>query len=411
MDRREYKLFNALPLRTNIVPKYITLDTAAIVNLFIKDNYELYSKNITTYKQQIWSKFFKIKKRCFKKNGYNFDYMIKTDGISCSILFVKVDADNVPIKLPYNDINVPYIGEISDIERDDIIKSTKKVVTIDPGKNDLISAMKEGSKNNPNIFFKYTQRERNHHAKKKKYKKIRAKLKTEKISNKTITELETMLLKYNSKTCGFQAFKNYLKNKIILNRLVFDHYKQTIYRKLNWNTKINISRSEDKMLNRFEEKMGSPREIIVVIGDYSDKGMKGTESSMTKKIRKLFKQRGYTTYLIDEYNTSKICHHCKGYTENLEVNPIKELLKKKLPQAQEEDKERKFRDTLMNKLIKNKKKINDVKPKPKSKIQHIKNKNREWTIIDECMNYGKYCNNKKVQKSETDQVYSLWINP
>jgi len=71
------------------------------------------------------------------------------------------------------------------------------------------------------------------------------------------------------------------------------------------------------MLNRFQDKMGTPKEIIVVVGDYSDKGFKGKEPSISKKIRKLFKNRGYETYLIDEYRTSCICSKCHHKTENL----------------------------------------------------------------------------------------------
>ena len=70
------------------------------------------------------------------------------------------------------------------------------------------------------------------------------------------------------------------------------------------------------MVNDFKKKMGKPEDTIIAIGDYSDKGLKGTESSITKKTRKIFKRHGYEVYLINEYNTSKLCCCCGNTTEN-----------------------------------------------------------------------------------------------
>ena len=38
--------------------------------------------------------------------------------------------------------------------------------------------------------------------------------------------------------------------------------------------------------------------------------MKGVESIICKKIRKIFKNTGYKTYLINEYCTLKMCNSC-----------------------------------------------------------------------------------------------------
>jgi len=37
LEKQENKLFQPLPLRNNIIPKHIILDTACIINLFCHD--------------------------------------------------------------------------------------------------------------------------------------------------------------------------------------------------------------------------------------------------------------------------------------------------------------------------------------------------------------------------------------
>jgi hypothetical protein len=315
-----YKLFNALPLRTEIVPKYITLDTAGLIALFTKKNKAYNLKNLTKVKKSIWIKFFKINKKSFKRNGYKFNYMIKTDGIGTSILLIKVDKNGNPIPEPTKKELEEYESRSSCKYIDNIkiskLKSKPNIIPGDPGKNDLIKFIKKNPDGSGYISFAYTKGKRNSDTKKKKYNQIRLEQKKEKIKGKTINEIEQELLPYNHKTCDFISFMMYLVKKNEINRILFKHYSKKIYRKLNFNTYINTQRSEDNMVNEFKKIMGAPEDTIVVIGDYSDSGLKGTEPSITKKTRKIFKRHGYDVYLINEYNTSKLCCHCENETEN-----------------------------------------------------------------------------------------------
>ena len=45
--------------------------------------------NLTANRKKVWSKYFKIRKKCFWKRGYDFNYTIETDGFSCSLVFVR----------------------------------------------------------------------------------------------------------------------------------------------------------------------------------------------------------------------------------------------------------------------------------------------------------------------------------
>jgi hypothetical protein len=97
-------IYNVFPLRTNIIPKYIRLDTATLVKLFItpqnRATYgtkeELLSHgNLLRRQADIWGFFFRTEMRCFAsqpKNRYQFNFMIETDGVACSILWVRKDG-------------------------------------------------------------------------------------------------------------------------------------------------------------------------------------------------------------------------------------------------------------------------------------------------------------------------------
>jgi len=101
-ETMKHRLFNVLPLRTNIIAKNICIDTRSLIMNFTKEKKGWYLEN---YKKlalynELWHKFFKIDSRSFKKNKYKFSNMIRTDGVSCCILFVKTD-NNGEARLDY----------------------------------------------------------------------------------------------------------------------------------------------------------------------------------------------------------------------------------------------------------------------------------------------------------------------
>jgi hypothetical protein len=66
------------------------------------------------------------------------------------------------------------------------------------------------------------------------------------------------------------------------------------------------------MIKNFTKKFGESNDIIIAMGDY-DKGnnnMNGLEPTICKKFRKIFKNAGFRTYLVNEFRTSKLCNCC-----------------------------------------------------------------------------------------------------
>ena len=333
-EKKQIRLFNVLPLRTNIIIKNICIDTCGLISNFLGDesttNYlRNYKKGTIQY--NLWNRFFKFNKAVFKKNKYTFHFMIKTDGVSCNIVFVRLNNDLKPLektnsnKKCSEEVNTEYIEnvQLSDNTRN------KRVVVADPKHSDLIycGSYKDNDYTNDIETFRYTQNQRRIETRLSKYQKIQNNIKKTTIIqireenvnvNVNVIDIETILSHYSSKTCDYTKFLNYLIAKNKANYQLLPHYEQPIFRKLKLNSFINTQKSEAKMITNFKKKFGGPDKTIFVIGDY-DKGsyhMKGVEPVICKKFRKLFKNAGYETYLINEFRTSMLCNCCNGVLKN-----------------------------------------------------------------------------------------------
>ena len=99
LEKQESKLFQPLPLRNNIIPKHIILDTACIINLFCPEKDKEGNKikkgellsNVKDNQNEVWSNLLNLNHRIFKNKHYQFHNQIQTDGISCCLLFIRKD--------------------------------------------------------------------------------------------------------------------------------------------------------------------------------------------------------------------------------------------------------------------------------------------------------------------------------
>jgi hypothetical protein len=304
---------NVFPLRSEITPKYIRLDTTTLVNLllrkehgtkgFFKTKGEL-KKN----EDKIWKFFFRTERKMFNKTGFSFHHMVSTDGIGLSILFLRDDL--VGKKLPMMKKGISkelYIDELDDYSK----LQNKKVIGIDPGKEDLIYCVDDASKD-ANIF-RYSQNQRRKETKMKKYNNIILGMKNNKIEGKTIIEYETELSHFNRKSLQITKFKEYLQEKNRINHILFRFYRKELFRKLKFGKYINIKRSEQKMISDFKKTYGNPENVVICIGDWEQrKQMKYKEPTLGKGIRTLFRKNNYNVFLVDEFRSSCKCSKCDG---------------------------------------------------------------------------------------------------
>ena len=346
-DEYQTKLYQIIPQRSSIVPKYITIDTSSLINLVITTNISEALERVEEDGNMHWNQHFKTEEKIFERRCYKFNKMIKTDGIGCSVLLIKV-VDGNPIKLnswqqkKIKELNENRDKYIEEVEITEAMKQRKKI-TNDVGHEDIMHCVSKQSsvettiidkktkekriiKTKENRCFRYTQNQRRVETKLKKYNKIRKELKKRKTINQiSAEELESEISKFNSRTNEIKEFMKYCKKKNEVNRRTFIHYNSNIHRKLRMNAYINTQRSESEMVNEFKKIYGSPEGCIVIIGDYSKKdNFKGKEPTINKKIRDILRKAGYEVYLIDEYYTSKLCNKCEHECETfLEVKSKK----------------------------------------------------------------------------------------
>jgi hypothetical protein len=313
VENDEETISNVFPLRSSISPGYIRLDTITLVYLLLrkeqgkKGDY-CNQGNTKKHEDKIWKFFFRTEKKVFCKTDFSFHHMISTDGVGVSILFIREDL--VGKRLPSAKKGVSrelYIDELNDYSglRD------KKIVAIDPGKEDLIYCVDSASKD-ANIF-RYSQNQRRKETKMKKYNNIILGMKTNKIQGKSVIEYETELSLYNRKTLCIDKFKLYINEKNRINHVLFDFYSKQLFRKLKFGRHINIKRNEQKMISDFRKMYGNPENVVICIGDWEQrKQMKYKEPTLGIGMRSLLRKNKYNVYLVDEFRSSCKCSKCDG---------------------------------------------------------------------------------------------------
>jgi hypothetical protein len=244
----------------------------------------------------------------FYKTGYSFHHMVSTDGIGLSIVFLRDDLVGKKLSMMRKGTTREwYIDELEDYS----VLQDKKIIGIDPGKEDLIYCVDDACKD-ANVF-RYSQNQRRKETKMKKFNNIIIAMKTNKIEGKTIMEYETELSHYNRKTLQIDKFKIYITEKNRINHILFRFYRKELFRKLCFGKYINIKRNEQKMICNFKKVYGNPDNVVICIGDWEQrKQMKYKEPTLGKGMRTLFRKNNYKVYLVDEFRTSCKCSNCNG---------------------------------------------------------------------------------------------------
>lgn len=302
LEKEGHKLFQPLPLRNNIIPKHILLDTASLASLFCPENSKKGEllKNIKTNQYDIWNGFLNLSHKIFKNKHYQFHHQIQTDGISCSLLFIRKDlkdkkwGSRVPI-LQEQDFH-----NIEDLSKEQLKNlEERNIVGCDPGKRSLVYMM-DGNGNK----LQYTAPQRKIESKAKCNQRI---LLSEKKKN-SIVEKETELSFQNSKSVDYEKFKKYLQEKDKLNKETTEFYKRDVWRKMKFRQYSYGKKSIDTFLNKIKETFGN--NILIGYGNWSrNTQMKHFMPTMNKGLRKQIHKK-YDTITINECNTSKKCCEC-----------------------------------------------------------------------------------------------------
>ncbi len=354
IEKRENKLMNVFPLRTSIVPKYIKLDTISLIEHFIRKNVQKMKGDVTENKIY-WNEFFHVDKSKYSKKGYKFNGTILTDGIGCSLLYIRDDLYGLTQTEIKNRVSKeenerkanPFVeNKVDDLINNEKYKNFKDkvVVGIDPGKSDLIycstilpdnhhkinckekeTHKKEIQNKYGNVeHFRYTQNQRRFETKSNYFKNKQEKKKNVVYRDgKTVKEIEVELSNINHKTLSFDKYMQVVKIKNKVNNTLFEFYGEEIFRKTRWKKYKLTQKSEATMVNNFKKKFGKPDDVVLIFGDWSEgKCMPYIEP--TKKgigMRSLFRRNGFENiFLAWEFRTSKKCFNCKNENEEEGIN-------------------------------------------------------------------------------------------
>jgi hypothetical protein len=312
IEKHEEKISNVFPLRSNIIPKHIRLDTTTLVQLLFTDKQGkksdyLTEGNLKKNEDKIWRFFFRTERKCFNKKDYSFHHMIETDGVSCTILLLRKDLVGKRVSVNKKINSEIYIDEIKKYKE----LKDKKIVAIDPNMSDLLYCVDRDTRERNHL--RYTQNQRKKETKQKKYSDILDGFKNEIIEGKSVIEWETLLSNYNRKTLILSEYIGYVKVKNEINKKLYKFYENYLFRKLKLSSYTNRRKSEQKFINNFRKIFGEPENVIIGIGDFKQrKHRKFKEPVKGKGFRDMFQKSGYNVYLVDEFRTSCKCSNCEG---------------------------------------------------------------------------------------------------
>ena len=308
LEKEGHKLFQPLPLRNDIIPKHITLDTACIIDYFTpnvdKEGVKIKKgellKTIKDNQYEVWNYILNLRHKIFKNKHYQFHYQIQTDGFSCCLLFIRKDLKDKKwgAKMPVvNDEDYHNIEDLP-FETLNTLKD-RTIVGCDPGKHSLVYMMDDNGNK-----LQYTASQR----KVESYGKRNQRILLQEKKRYNITDKEMVLSFHNSKTIDIDKFKSYLVEKDKLNKDVGEFYQRELWRKMSFRQYSYGKKSIDTFLNKIRTTFGE--NLLIGYGNWSRSSqMKHIMPTMNKGLRKLIHKR-YDTITINECNTSKKCCDC-----------------------------------------------------------------------------------------------------
>ena len=379
VENNQMKMFQFMPLRTDIAPKFVPIDTKSLVELFVESDKNKYLSDIENYKTELWSKYFNLNNPIFKQSEYSFDYRISTDCFSVSIQLIhnnhiqteflkKLNMKNKKQQTKLACANMTqsekedFKNTIKEYKKQKEVKAKLKIKEnrdklkadfkkLPKKEQEKIKKQMEKKKLNNYIEFPYLEDLSDEtlnelkvsnwvcvdpgkrvllYMKNKEGKRMRYTNKTHLKRTKrlkyqraiqnykrknNIQQIEMELSSYNSKSVNFKQFKRYVKKKNQLNKLLINKYQNEIFRKFKWYGYINRKRAETDLIRDIKTSFGS--DVNIICGDWSiGRSMRNFISTPNLGLkRKLLEY--YPVYNLDEFRTSCINHKTETPTENI----------------------------------------------------------------------------------------------
>jgi hypothetical protein len=359
LKRMGFKQFQFFPQRTSLIPKHVTLDTKALIEMFSDQKAEDL-KSVSKIKGAVWGKIFKTNNKVFNRRNHTFDHMITTNGHEASILFVnsehyaineqrkaarakaaanarllykgKSKEEKEEMKRARKDVKkqekkpakpkpkseFTYLEDATDEEQNALKQQNYGI--IDMGKIRIITMLNNSS----GKIFKHTRRDEL-----KQTRRLSIQGKNQRLRDLAISQLEHPLSQYSNKTCNTEEYEQYVRarNQVLLQ--LSDYYAIPQFRKLQFHLYINKARTKDKLVGKIrsflsdvtppnsEYSVQTNSEPILIFGNWSaNKNMKHMVSTPGIGLKR-FLLKHFKSYDIDEFRTSILHNKTEERCENL----------------------------------------------------------------------------------------------
>lgn len=348
IENNKIRPYQIIPQRNSIVPKHITLDHSAVVDILgnvlldkIKKTSEEHKKSYITlhpkeYQQRVFETLFNFNHKIFKQGKYIFNYQFKTDGISAVLDFVNYRKDKYQkkekkekkeirinevkkktkkefLKKSKNNDNLPDLEKLTNKEIKEI-NDNYKVVAVDPGKKSLLTMVDEEGN-----VFQYNSVERRH---KTYHKFAHLIIEKEKTKNK-IQKIEEKFCNNSHRTLNKKDFLKGIINKNSINKKLEKFYHKPLFRNIKFRVYCRTKQEEANLLNRIQTfytkrltkrqikrgiKKEDQKKLLIAYGNWSrTTQMKGFFPTPCKGIRDLVASK-FKMVIVDEFKTSCICN-------------------------------------------------------------------------------------------------------
>ena len=376
-NNNNIRLFRVCSLRTENIPKSIPMDTQSLIELFggpqfieeekldeedipfinqhSKDELKKLAKQKENQHKIMIFKVDDKKVKVFHKyknktngNYLSFNYSIRTDAVSVSLLFGKGDSGNDERDAIDATQDISYFSDLVDEELNRL--KDKHIVGVDPGKENIVYMTDEDGN-----CVQYTRRQRRQESRSRKRNLQMMKLKSKTLVdpdpdvidrkenlfdddperkaallNTTIQEIESMQYITNSKSTTFNSFQLYIAMKVYTSYKTKSFYTHSRFRRHRFDIKLGCQKSEHLLMRRIAKVFGEEylvdrhlrgkvkkkkaydiSDLCIAYGDYSfAQGMKNGAPVPGKSLRKKIQMLIPDTYFVFEGYTSQRCHRC-----------------------------------------------------------------------------------------------------
>jgi hypothetical protein len=359
--------YQVLPQRNNMIPHHIALDTADMVDI-IDNEHDIFAypktkmyDHIQTYQKHIWSTLLKLeKKSIFQHQKYSFHYQIKTDGWSCSLLFIlnkyrgKKMTDRIPEAVFNEDEEFKKLSDLTSDECHTYSQSDRyKLVGLDPGKRKILtindgedhivrySACQRRQESytqrsaqileQEKLRYGITERELTltgtnpQQGKKKNKKKLKRKKRLHKKQMEPLKQIKSEPPRPSDRTLDSNLYRQFVDLKNTVSQATEPFYTRELFRKMAFRRYVRTKQSEHNLMNHIREtyltdteiKVG--KQLLIFYGDYSRTSqMKGCVPSPNIGIKRLLAKH-FPIIEVDEYLTSQKYWRTGAQLKNLQT--------------------------------------------------------------------------------------------